>query len=89
MVYESVKHRLTMGLEQYADAVKDWNILPVTQEGQVIGGVMAKDNEIHIGFGIPPKGTIRYLTKTILEPMIAQYGVVKTKVDVKNLKGLR
>jgi hypothetical protein len=28
MVYESVKHRLTVGLVEYLEAVKDWEVIP-------------------------------------------------------------
>lgn len=88
MVYESVKHRLTVGFEQYAEAVKDWDILPLVQGGQVIGGVLAKENEMHVGYGVRPKGTVRAHIRAILEPMIARYGFIKTKVSVENVSGL-
>ena len=71
MVYESVKHRLPFGFEEYAEAIKDFDIVPLTQDGRVIGGVLAKDNEIHVGYGIKPKGTIRSHIKATLKASIS------------------
>jgi hypothetical protein len=88
MVYESVKHRLTVGLEQYVEAVKDWDVIPLEQDGQVIGGVLVKENEMHVGYGVKPKGTVRAHMRAILEPVIDQYGFIKTKVSIENVSGL-
>jgi hypothetical protein len=89
MVYESVKHRLTFGFEVYAEAVKDWEVIPLTQDGKVIGGVLAKGNEVHIGYGVKPKGSIRPHLKKTLDVMIDKYGHVVTSVMEENKSGLK
>ena len=89
MVYESVKHRLPFGIDEYAEAIKDFDIIPLTQEGRVIGGVLAKGNEIHVGYGIKPKSTIRSHIRATLEDMIDKYGYVVTAVMADNKSGLR
>ena len=48
MVYTSVKDRLAMGMVEYIEAVKDWEVIPLTESGRVIGGVLQKGNEIHV-----------------------------------------
>jgi len=88
MVYESVKHRLTVGFDQYAEAAKDWDVIPLEQGGQVIGGVLAKENEMHVGYGVKPKGAVRAHMRAILEPVIDRYGFIKTKVSIENVSGL-
>jgi hypothetical protein len=89
MVYESVKHRLTIGLVEYLEAVKDWEVIPLTESGRVIGGVLIKDNEIHVGYGIKPIGCIRAYIRAILGGVIDKYGCAITTVQVENLIGLR
>ena len=89
MVYESVKHRLTIGLVEYLEAVKDWEVIPLTESGRVIGGVLIKDNEIHVGYGIKPIGCIRAYIRAILGGVIDKYGCAITTVQAENLAGLR
>jgi len=67
----------------------DFDIIPLTQEGRVIGGVLAKGNEIHVGYGIKPKSTIRSHIRATLENMIDKYGYVVTAVMADNKSGLR
>lgn len=89
MVYESVKHRVNFKFDVYESAVKDWDVLPLIENSIVIGGVLVKDNEIHVGYGVKPKSTIRPYIKSILKPMIEKYGFVVTSVIDSNEIGLR
>lgn len=89
MVYESVKHRLTIGLVEYLEAAKDWDVVPVTELGQVIGGILLKGNEIHVGCGVKPIGCIRAYIRSILGGVIDKYGCALTTVQAENLAGLR
>lgn len=89
MVYESIKHRVNFEFSVYEDAVKDWNVLPLLENDVVIGGVLIKDNEIHVGYGIKPKSTILPYIRRILNPMIEKYGYVVTSVIDENKSGLK
>ena len=89
MVYESVKHRLTVGLVEYIEALKDWEVIPLTESGRVIGGVLVKDNEIHVGYGVKPIGSIRAYIRTVLGGVIDKHGFAITTVQAENLAGLR
>jgi len=89
MVYQSVKHRLTIGLVQYLEAVKDWRVIPLTEAGQVIGGVLQKENEIHVGYGVKPKASIRGYIREILNDVITKHGFAVTQVQAENHTGLR
>lgn len=89
MVYESVKHRMTMRFEQFAEAIKDYDILPLTESGRVIGGVLVKGNELHVGYGVKPKASIKPYIKSILEHALNVHGHVVTSVMVENKSGLR
>ena len=89
MIYESVKHRLSMGFEQYAEAVKDYDIVPVTKAGKVIGGVMLKGNEIHVGLGERAKASVRWYIRECLNRTLDKYGFALTSVQAQNSVGLR
>jgi hypothetical protein len=89
MVYESVKHRLTIGLVEYIEAVKDWHVVPLTEAGRIIGGVLLKGNEIHVGYGEKPKGSIRSHIRATLKEVVDKHGCALTQVQAENLAGLR
>lgn len=89
MIYESIKHRVNFEFSVYEDAVKDWNILPLLENNVVIGGVLVKDNEIHVGYGIKPKSTIISHIKSTLNEIISKYGYAVTSVMNENEAGLR
>ena len=89
MVYASVKHRLKIGVAEYIEALKDWDIVPLTENGRVIGGVLLKDNEIHVGCGVKPRASTRKFIKGTLGEVIEKYGFATTQVQEGNLAGLR
>jgi acetyl-CoA acetyltransferase len=89
MVYASVKHRLKMGVAEYIEALKDWDIVPLTESGRVIGGVLLKGNEIHVGYGVKPKASIRGHIRATLQEVVDKYGSAVTIVGLDNKAGLR
>ena len=89
MIYESIKHRVNFEFDVYENAVKNWDVLPLIENNVVIGGVLIKDNEIHVGYGIKPKSTILPYIKSILNKTIDKYGYVTTSVMEENEAGLR
>ena len=89
MVYESIKDRITIGFEQYAEAIKDYSVIPLTESGRVIGGVLVKGNELHVGYGVKPKASIKPYIKSILSNAIKTHGYVVTTIMADNKSGLR
>lgn len=89
MIYESVKHRLNIGVAEYIESVKDWDVVPLTERGEVIGGVLSKGNELHVGYGKKPRASIRPFVKRILGGALDKYGYVVTSVVAENKVGLR
>jgi len=88
MIYRSVQDRLSCGFDEFAAAVKDWEILPVVQRGKLFGGVMVKGNEIHVGFAEKPTASIRGSIKEILKPLFEKHGFLVTSVHISNQNGL-
>jgi len=51
MLFLSVKDRLNCDFQTFENAIKDWEIVPLAQKNEIIGAVMRKENEIHVGYG--------------------------------------
>ena len=88
MVYESVKDRLEMPLSSFDAALKDWKVIPLKEKGWIIGGVLQKENEVHIGYGLKPLSSIRGHLKATLRKVLDQYGSAITSVMEENKKGI-
>ena len=88
MVYESVKNRINCSFEQFSDAVQSWNFVPLKENGNVIGGVMQKANELHIGYGKKAKSSILRHIRKPLQNAIKDYGFAETFVQEDNQRGL-
>ena len=89
VIYQSVKERLPITVEQFAEALKDWEFVELEQESELIGAVMLKDNEIHVGYSQKPKGSIRKHISQTLKKVIDEYGSAVTTVAESNERGLR
>jgi uncharacterized protein YwqG len=88
MIYSSVKDRLDMEFEQFEVVMKDWQVTPLQEQGSIIGGVLQKENEIHVGYGLKPSSSIRGHIKATLKKIIDQYGSAITSVMEENKKGI-
>ena len=89
MVYESVKDRVPYEQDVFIAALKTWDITPLIEQGEVIGGVLAKCNELHVGYGRKPRASIKPYIKKILNETITRYGCAVTLVNADNKAGLR
>ena len=88
MVYESVKDRMNLSFDDFQDALKDWEVIPLEEQGWIIGGVLSKENEVHIGYGIKPLSSIRGHLKATLKKVLDKYGSAVTSVMQENRKGI-
>ena len=89
LIYNSVKHRIELDFEGFAAALSDWKVVPLFIDNEIIGGALIKGNEIHVGFGIAPKASVRAHIKQALMTVIEKHGSAVTKVVSSNTKGLR
>lgn len=88
-IYESIKDRTVIDYKTFKDSLKDWEVIPLIENKQVIGGVLKKDNELHVGYGIKPSSSIRKYIKNILGKVIQEHGFAVTSVMEDNLKGIK
>lgn len=88
MIYKSVQKRINCSFEQFAEALKDWKFIPLTENNDVIGAVMQKGNELHIGYGKQAKSSILRHIRKPLRDAINNYGFAETFVAEDNQRGL-
>jgi len=89
LVYKSVRGRAPFALEEFVQMLRLWSVIPLHENGQVIGGVLVKDNELHVGYGEKPRASIRSYIKEILGGVIDKHGFAMTTVQADNPAGLR
>jgi len=89
LVYKSVRGRAPFALEEFVQMLRLWSVVPLHEDGQVIGGVLIKENELHVGYGEKPRASIRPYIKEILGGVIGKYGFAMTTVQADNSAGLR
>jgi len=88
MLYESVKTRVNMSSDLFENSLKDWDVVPLEQKNEIIGAVILKKNEIHVGYGKKPTASIIQHIRKTLANIINQFGLAITIIDSKNEKGL-
>ena len=88
-LYSSVAHRVGLPFDVFASALDSWQVIPLKQADTIIGGVIVKGNEIHVGYGIAPTASIMPHIRTTLNALIQKHGFVVTKVCETNMRGLR
>lgn len=90
-IYGTVRHRLPAEFTerdfQRAVEAGGWSVIPIQYHGEVLGGVLVKDNEIHVGFTTPGMWVRSFIRRTLL-PILAEYGAAKTHVAADNTSGL-
>lgn len=90
-VYKSVKERLpgSMGAVEFIESMNDWNVVPLTENGSVIGGVITKGPELHVGYYPKPTRSIRRHIRDTLNTILDTHGYATTSVMKDNEAGLK
>ncbi len=89
-LFQSIRARLPddYPFRRFLDSLIGWDVLPVMIDGALIGAVMIRGNEIHIGCESPMKASPRALIKSFLLPIIEKHGSAVTTVMHDNHAGL-
>jgi len=88
LIYNTVKDRLSITAEQFAEALQGWEFVELEHDDKLFGVVMIKDNELHVSFDGVPKFSIRKHIKRTIGQVIEKYGHAVTSVTKGNEKGL-
>ena len=89
LLYNSVKERLPISFEQFAEAMKDWELVELMQKDELVGVVMIKGNELHVGYKSVPKASIKKHINETLAKLIKKFGFAVTTVQKTNERGLK
>lgn len=89
MTYRSVANRAATTEEVFIQALQDWDVTAVYDGKEVIGSILAKENELHIGVYRKPKASIGRYIRAAMREAIDKYGFAITTVQPQNSDGLR
>ena len=89
VIYKSIEAKVSFDKGVFAEFYTEWDVLPLEENGELIGGVLAKGNELHVGYARQPRATIRPYIRAILGKALEEHGVVLTSVEPGNTVGLR
>lgn len=88
ILYESVSNRITIDKDVFKQNLQDWQTTGLYEQGELIGCVIQKKNEVHIGYKRKPTASIRHHLKMTLKKVIDEYESAITYVLEDNKKGL-
>ena len=88
-IYESVKSRMSFDFGEFQRQLTAWDVVPLKQANQIIGGVLVSGNELHVGYERRPTASILRHIKATLGKILADFGSAITVVDAANQNGLR
>jgi uncharacterized protein YuzE len=86
-LFESTKHLISY--KDFVEFMQDWTIFDISENGNVIGGLAVKNDEVHINFVQPPKASIRKYLKISLGQVLNKYGHAFTSISENNHKALK
>ena len=89
LLYNSVKERLPISFEQFAQALESWELVELMQKDELVGVVMIKGNELHVGYKEVPKASIKKHINETLSKLIKKFGFAVTTVQKSNERGLK
>ena len=89
VLYESVKNRISINLYDFLICMHDWNVVPLYEDNEIIGAVIIKGTEIHVGYAIKPTVSVLKHIKQSLALVLKDHGFATTQVLESNLSGLR
>jgi hypothetical protein len=88
-LYKSVEKRISISFDDFVRSLKDWTPIGLYENGELIGCVIQKENEVHIGYMQKPKASIKKHLKETLKKVIDEYGYAITYVAEENAEGLK
>ena len=87
-LYESVSDRIQIDFDTFSKNLQDWIKIPLYENNRLIGCVIQKNNEVHIGYQFKPTESIKKHLKDTLKKVLETYGFAVTSVMENNEKGL-
>ena len=85
--YELDKHGVDE--EQFVVGFDGWEVVPVVDKGEIIGGIVISGREVHIGITRTPAPKAARLITQVLNRIVDEEKVATTTVRQSNEKGLK
>jgi hypothetical protein len=89
MLYRSVRDRVSMSRDEFCKAFDGWQVIPLEQGGDLVGTLVERDGEVHVGYGGQPSGSILKHIRGAFGALLKERGALHTKVIESNERGLR
>ena len=88
-LYASIAHRCPISMRAYVDqaVTMGFEVIPIRDGHEIIGAVLTKGAEVHLGVKRRPQHSQRRLIHEVLEPIIKRYGYAMTLVKHDNPAG--
>lgn len=88
-IFMSVRDRIPgCSFADFEKAYAGWDVVPLDMNGETVGAVLIKANEIHVGYEKLPRASIRSHIRKTINALITKFGHVVTKVSKENERGL-
>ena len=88
VLYDSLKNRITIERDTFKQIFSTWNVTGLYEQDVLIGCVVQKNHEVHIGYKQKPTVSIRKHLKNTLKKVLNDYGFATTSVMKNNMNGL-
>lgn len=88
-LHASMGDRAPAPLAQFAELLAVWEVFPIVDRQEVIGAVIRRGNELHVGMTRVPRASARWLIRETLQKTIQLHGHARTTVMVGNTAGYR
>lgn len=81
-IVRSVRDSTGMSGPQIEDIFADWDLVPVTVDGQHVGTFAVMGTEVHFALvpGWRPRASYRGLVRQVLQPLFEEHGFLTTRV---------
>lgn len=87
-MYESVMDRVKIPYPEFLALLGCWEAFPIIDQGQIIGALVRRGNELHLGVNRRPRTLATRYLRAVLANTIAHYGYATTKVGKDNPAGV-
>ena len=88
-VFNSIASRTGLSLEAFEEAASAYSAIPIHDGDELIGGVMVKGAEVHVGVIRTPRGAKRGMFRKVLNDIVEKHGYVTTLVLIDNHAGIK
>lgn len=89
-MWQGLEHRWPGTRSDFDRMISQHIVIPTRDQDEIVGGVMIRGNEIHVSYSRAPRtASMRTYIKIIIQGLLDQYGLIRTRVMTNNLHGIK